>query len=898
MADRLAELRALLRRNRVEREVAEELEIHFESLVRGNLARGMSEEEAHRAAMARFGDMDEVLRETAHVDRQLHRRSDWSETAHAVRRGFVLAVRRLAHRPDFTVFALLTLTLAIAAFAALFTVLDRLVLRPLPYDEADDLVWVDSPVPYVGEDAAWGLSVAGYFDFRDNSGAFASLGAFSGGSANFASDAGPARVRLAAISASIVPTLRLRAAHGRLIGPGDDVPGGTGVIVLGHSFWQVQYGGDPAVVGSTIELNGSPNEVIGVMEPGLGLPDQSIDVWRPLGLDPADRPVNAHWLSVVGRLAGGVTPAEAEADLGRLTGTFTDKFPSAYSVTFMRESGFRTGVRPLKERILGGVGRTIWILFAAAGLLLLIAVANITNLYVVRTEGRSRDFAVRAALGAGRRHLVWQCLSETLVLCGAAGVLAVGVAHLGVRLLLASAPASLPRLSELAIGGGTVLFIAAVSFALGLFLGFVPLVYQVFGRDRDLVRSGARTTAAPGRNRARRLMLGGQMALALLLLAAGGLMLRSLVRLYRTDPGFEAEGVLMAEAFIPYGTYGTYDEVAAFYRELVDRLEALPGVASAGATTRLPMIDAGGCAALFIEDRPLGPNEQPPCLPTAMVTEGAFETLGIPVEGRGPTWSAVDAGSGEAVITRALADRLWPGESALGKGIRGNGYGHPFYRVGGIAEDFRSDGLDRPPLEGIFFPMKPIEGAPLWSPPNAMRVVVRTTTAPASLVPALRSVVREMDPTVPLANIQTLADAVGASPSVSRASFSLLLLGIAAGMALLLSAIGVYGVVAQLVAERSGEIAVRIAVGARSQQVTAMVLGQSLRVALAGVIVGLAATLASTGMLRSVLFEVAPTDPLTLGGATALLLATVAAATYLAARRVGRIDPIRTLRAE
>lgn len=896
--DPYAELRRILSRSRIDENVAAELEHHFDALVARNLEAGMSEDEARRAALQRFGDMDRIREETRRVDRHLERREATSEHLADAARGVRYAIRRLLRRPEFTLFAVLTLTLAIGAFSALFTVLDRVVLSPLAYTDAGELVWIESAVPSMGEDAVWGLSQAGYFDFRDNGEVLESVAAYSAGGANFVSEAGPARVRYAAVTATLGEVLDLRTALGRWFDPEEDRPGAPQTVVLGYGFWRDRFGADPGVLGSTIELNDVAYEVIGVLERGLGLPRGPVDVLRTLSLDPSDRPVNAHWLSAVGRL-GGPPLAAAQADLDRLTSTFTDKFPNAYPTSFMEGSGFRTRVVPLKQHVLGDIGRTVWILFGAAGLLLVIAVANVTNLYLVRIETRRRDFAVRAALGAGRRHLVWQSVSETLVLSLFAGALALAIARGGIGLLAASAPAGLPRLEEIGLATPTLWFTLGVSLVLGVFLGLIPLAYGAFDRATDLAHeTGSRTTPSRGRNRVRRLMLAGQMALALVLLAAGGLMLRSLDRMRSTELGFDASDVLELEIFLPWSRYGSYEEVGAFYRRFTSELEGLPGVVRAGATTRLPLIDGGPCATTYIEDRPPESGEEPPCIPYALAAPGFFETLDIPVDGATSGWTEMESGAGGVVVTRALADRLWPGESAIGKGIKGNGWSHPFYRVIGVADDFRSDGLDRPPFEAVFYPMYPMEGAPLWSPPNAMRVVVESTADPAALVPAVRRILGDLDPGIPIAEIDVLEAAIAGSPAVSRVSFTLLLLGIAAAMALLLSTIGMYGIVAQLVVERSREIAVRLALGARLEQVIRMFLAQSLGVAIVGAIAGLAGALVATRALRALLFEVAPGDPLTLAAATALLLTTVAAATYLASRKAGRVDPIETLKAE
>ncbi|MDX1396482.1 MAG: ABC transporter permease [Gemmatimonadota bacterium] len=898
-SDRYADLYALIGRKRLDRDVLDELEHHFDELVDDALRDGLSEQEARARALEKFGSVERARAATTAVDRRSHRRLEVSESLHDFGRAVRQAARGLRRRPEFSVFALLTLTVALGAFSALFTVLDRLVVSPLGYDEADRLAYFDSPVPGVGPDAAWGLSVAGYFDILDNVESLESLGAYSLGGANVTSEAGPDRVQSARVSATMMRTLRLRPAAGRLFAAEDDIPNGPSVALLSHGFWQTRFGADPGVLGRTLELNGFPYEIIGVLDEGHGLPDTRAEIWTPLQLDRSARAVNAHWVRAIGRLADGASIDRLEADVDRRTAGWVDLFPNAYSDSFMEESGFSTRVMPLKDQVLGGVGRTIWILFGAAGLLLVIALANITNLYLVRTEARRQDFEVRAALGASGRHLTWHCITETVLLAGLAGLLAIPVAQGGISLLRSAAPPGLPRLSELGVGGTTVAFTLLVALLVGMGLGLVPLAYRVIGRHAHIAgATGTRTTASLKRQRARRFMLAGQVALALVLLAAGGLMLRSLTELRSTEPGFDPEGVLAFDLFIPYGTYSDYEAVGQFYRELLDRLEGLPGVERAAATTRLPIEDAGYCSAVFVEDVPAESQTAPPCLPTSLATPGFFETLDIPVDGVTPGWTDMMDGSGPVVVTEALAARMWPGESAIGKGLRGNGWAQPFYRVVGVARDFRSDGLDRAPIEGIYFPMYPIEGAPLWSPPNAMRVAVETSGDPIAVAPAVRALLAEMDPDVPFANPRDYREAVWSSPSVARTSFSLILLGIAAGLALLLSTIGMYGVVSQLVVERSNEIAVRIAMGARLREVVSMVMTQSIRVALLGAAVGVVGALAATRALRSVLYEVEPTDPLTFTLATVTLLATVAVATFLAARRAGRVDPIETLRSD
>jgi predicted permease len=895
--DRYRVLRSLANGNRVEEDVREELAHHIEMRTRDNLAAGMSESEARADALRRFGDVDRVRRETIGVDAYLERRRGFTEHIDGVVRELQLAARRLFRRPLFTLFATVTLALGLGAVSAMYTVLDRIVLEPLPYADADALVWVQSRVPYVGENPSWGVSQAGYFAFRDQSESFEALGAFSSGSANIASNTGPARVRTAAVTASMMAVLRAVPALGRLIDETDDMPGQPDLVVLGYGFWQRQFGGDSSVVGSSIELDGSAASVIGVMQEGIHLPDRTVDVWRALGLDPAARPVNYHWLEVIGRLDRAVTVERAQSELAAITSRFTELFPTAYSETFMRESGFATEVIPLKQHILGDVASTLWIVFGSVGILLLIAAVNVTNLYLVRTESDRRERTVRAALGAGRRHLAWHYLTETLLISGVAGGLALGLAYTGARYLATLAPPGLPRLTELGLAGATVWFTVALSAAIGVILGAIPLLHRMV--SYDALREGGRgLTASPGRQNVRRALVAGQMALALLLLAAAGLLIRSFNNLRTTDPGFDGENVLTFELFVPWADYWGYDEVSAFYRAFIERAEALPAVIAAGASTRVPMLDLGGCAAIFTEDNRPTPGYQPPCVPTPQATPDFFEALGIQVEGTVPTWTEHEAGEAGVIVTRALGRRLWPGEDPLGKGIRGNGWGQPFYRAVGVADDYRSDGLDRPPLEGVFFPMRPMEGAQLWMPPNAMRIVIKTAVRPESLIPSVRAMLADLDPTIPMADIQSMETAIERSPAVSRLSFTLLSLGVAGGMAMLLSAVGLYGVISQAVTLRCGEIGVRMALGARAGQVLRMILGQFLRLMVVAVIIGLGGALALTRLLQALLFEVSPTDPITLTGAAAVLIAVAVLASFAPALRATQVDPMEALRAE
>src|SRR5690606_20742378 len=533
---------------------------------------------------------------------------------------------------------------------------------------------------------------------------------------------------------------------------------------------------DPAVVGSTIELNLEPRQVVGVAAPGFHLPDRRVDVWVPLQLNPAARPANHHYLAAVGRLRPGVTAADAEQDLARLTAQFTELFPTAYSEAFMRETGFSTQVRPLRDVVIGDVTQTLWILLAAVGLVLVIACVNVGHRFLLRAEARRRELAVRRALGAAGGHLAWQHLTESLMLVLLAGALALGLAHAGVRLVLALAPAVLPRLDEIHLGASAVAFTAAVCLVLGIVFGLVPLTH---GRDFGALHEGGRGLTG-GRLPVRRTLVAGQVALALVLLAAAGVMLRSFQNLREVDPGLEAARALTVQVAIPSQRYRDFDATNAFYRELLQRVEALPGVVAAGATTDLPLDRETGCSSVWVENGPPGPGEEPPCVRTTLAAPGYFAALGIETRGRAFTWSDNERRADGVLVTRALAERFWPGQDPIGKGLRPQGGEPPYWRVIGVTGDIRDEGLDRPPIEAVFCPRLPAPGRPPASPARAVTLVIRAATdRPEQLAPAVREIVRELDATVPLGRIRTMEQVIAAHGSVARRMFTMLLLGIA-----------------------------------------------------------------------------------------------------------------------
>lgn len=896
---------------RLAQEVDDELRFHIEGRIEQLAAKGWPREDAAREARRRFGDYADYRRQARDIDIETYHRRRRMDLIDAIGRETRQGARSLLRTPAFSLVALATLALGLGATIAIFGVLDAIVLRPLPYPDADRIVSIMHPVSGSTVTAGkWGVSPAGYFFFRREARSLSESGIYMTSALSVRSPGGAERVQSAGVTASLFNVLGAHAAVGRLLNAEDDLPNGPATVVLGYGYWRRSFGGDPSIVGKTIDVEGTPMLVVGVAARGVDLPMPSafasqadlagfsVDLWRPLQLDPAERPINTHPYSMLARLAPGVSIDDAQRELAALTSRLPEVAPSAYSPSFMRQYHFGMAVTPLKQEVLGATARVLWVVFAAVGLVLLIAAANVANLFLVRLEARRRESAVRTALGAGRAHLAVHYLGESLLLTLTAGAIGLVLAWGALHLFAAAAPATIPRLTAVALGWQAVAFAIGLAVLLGVAFGLVPLA-GVRTVDTATLREGGRgLTASRSRRVVRDVLVVAQMTLALVLLAAAGLMLRTIEELRHVKPGFDPNHVLVMHVHLPWSRYSGWQAVEAFHHALHDRIAAVPGVASvSGADGFVPLVNFGFCSVVVVEDHPLAPGEEPPCVKVAEVEPGYFRALGITVRGRTPDWHDTEAGTGAVVVTRALAKHLWPGENPIGRGIKGNGSKPPFYLVVGVADDVRGDGLEKPPVETVFFPILPMPDAPLWNPPNDLELVVRTSLDnPTAVVAQVRRVVADLDPVVSLDHVQTMTDVV--TNSLARVSFTLVLLAIAAAMALALSAVGTYGVIAYLVTQRRSEIGLRMALGARTPQVVRLVVGHSVRLAGIGAIAGLAGALATTRLLRTLLYGVAPGDPATLIGAAVFLLSVAVLASVAPARRAARVDPVSALRAD
>ncbi len=808
------------------------------------------------------------------------------------------AVRSLGRSPGFTAMAVFTLALGIGANTAIFTVVSSVLLKPLGYPSADRIVLLRHPVPGLGEGTEWGLSVAAYFHFREHLSVLEDLGAARVTAMTVDGRDRPQRVESARVTASLFRVFGARAALGRLFLDSETVPGAESLAVLGHGLWTRTYGQDPDVIGSTIQVEGSAFEVIGVAEPGLGLPDHPIDLWLPARLDPTAPAYNNHYLSAFGLAGDGVTPERVEADMRRLVSRFDQVFPSAYSASFLQDFGFGAEVRTVRSDVVGSIEQRLWVVLAGVALVLLIACANVANLFMVRAEARRREVALRSALGAGRARLLRGFLSESLLLAFGAGALGVSIAMGLVRLLVRLAPETLPRVGEIALGADGAWFAIGVSVLAGVVFGSFPVLGFGSASALESLKDGGRGLVGHGsRGRARQVLVVGQVAMALLLLAASGLMFRSFRELRSVDPGFDPTGVLAVDISLPSSTYSDAQQVSDLYETLLTRISAFPEVVAAGAASRLPLTGYLGCWIVFSENG-AQPKEEDACPPVLFVTPGYFAAMGVPVlEGREFEHADNREHTGAAILGRGLAESFWPGEPALDRGVRIYEDEPPFHHVVGVASDVRAEGLDRPATAIAYFPMMALPGTFQWGPARLMTLVVRTELSdPQALLGRVRATVEDLAPDAAFSEPRSLESMV--ARSMSRTTFTMLLLGIAAAIALVLGSVGIYGVISYTVAQRRAEVGVRMALGAPAGQVGRLILRQSMALAVLGVALGLVLAFGFRGVMSELLFGVGALDPVTLGGVAAILLAVAAAASYVPALRATRVDPANALRSE
>ena len=806
------------------------------------------------------------------------------------------ACRGLRRSPGFAAAAILTLALGMGATTAIFSVIRAVLMSPLPYAQPERRVmvwsrWKDFPKTWV--------AVGEVADYRRAIPSFASVAAWEIDQANLTGGADPVRVGVAGVTANTFETLGARPQLGRGFTEAEDRPGGPPVIVLGYGVWQNRFGGDPEVVDQVVELDGVARRVVGVMPRGFALPTdftedaaEPTQVYVPDQVDFSQGDHGNHGYYAAATLAPGATAARATAELKALTAASTRAglYPEA-----MRFDAFAV---PVEEEIRGGARRALVLVFGAVGFLLLMACANVANLLLARAEGRQREIAVRAAIGAGKGRPIRQLLTESLVLAVAGGTLGLLLAWAGVKIIAAKGAAGLPALAPIGIHPRMLLFAAALSLLTTLLFGFAPALQTLRLNLTESLRDGSANASAGLRRQSLRAALAGvQMALAVLLLLGAGLMLRTLDALLHVDLGFQPEHVLTLQLRPPEASYKTPESVVAFYRALLDRVRGLPGVHAAGLVRSLPLAASIGDWGLDIEGYVESPGNHAKG-DWQVVSDGAFEALGERLV-RGRTLAAGDTAEAlpVAVVNETLARTYWPGQDPIGKRMRmGSATTRPWMTVVGLVRDERHNGVTAAIKEKFFVPYAQFPRAREGDAARGMTLVLRVAGEPMRLVNPIRAEVRALDPRLPVANVRLMTDVVDASMATPRLTGTLLT--IFAGLALVLAAVGVAGVLAYLVSRRRREIGIRMALGASRANVLGLIVRRGVLYAGAGIAAGIAAALFLTRLMEGLLFGVAPRDPLTFVAVSAILLVIAVVASLIPALRAARVDPLEALRAE
>ncbi|HEX3235983.1 MAG TPA: ABC transporter permease [Gemmatimonadales bacterium] len=868
-------------------EVDDELEFHLDMRTEEYVAAGMSPAQARVEAERRFGDLASTEAECRRIAgrRGLHlRRREWySELGHDLR----YAVRTLVRTPGLTLAILLTLALGIGANTAIFTVVNGVLLRPLPFAQPDRLVTIYDVFP--GLDLLHSsLSEPELIDL-ERVPALAAVAGYRQTKRTITGAGEPERTPSLLVTHNFTRVLGTPPALGRFIAPDEDRPGAPAVVVLSDALWRRRFGGDPGVVGRPLMLDGVSHTILGVMPRGFAF--EQAELFLPAAIDrAAPQPRTAHYLEAVGRLRDGATLTDARTQLRTLALRLTRDNPDAYS----RNVDFALGVESTTDTVVGSVRPALLILLAAVTMLLLVACANVASLLLVRAESRRRELAVRSALGAGRGRLVRQLLAEGLVLALSGGAVGLLLATLGVPALLAMSPESLPRHQDIAIDRVVCAATLLLAMATGLVFGLAPALQATGSGMGSVLQEGGDRGGTRARGGLRRAFVAVEVALAVVLVVGASLLLQSFWRLRQVEVGFRPDHVLVLDLALPETRYADTASVVGFYSALQERLAGLPGVVDVGAVSHLPLTGAVGNWDIEVEGRPIRPGDPAPSPNINMATPGYYRTLRIPmVRGRGFAPSDEERSPPVAVINQTMARTLWPGTDPVGRRFRVIGDSLAWMTIIGVAHDTRSWGLATAPRAEYTLAYDQLPGA-LKMVRRSMTLVLRTSGDPLALAGPARRQIAALDRDLAVANVRTLEQVV--AESIGERRFTMLLLGLFGAVALTLALIGIYGVTAYGVAQRTREMGIRLALGAAPGAVRWLVLGEGMRLALVGLAGGVTLALIGTRALRSQLYGVSGTEPVTYLTLSAVLLLVALLATYLPARRATRVDPTVALR--
>ncbi|HUB81503.1 MAG TPA: ABC transporter permease [Bryobacteraceae bacterium] len=816
--------------------------------------------------------------------------------------GLIHLLRRLRRSPMFAFVTLLTLAIGIGANTAIFSVLDGVLLKPLPYPHAEQLIAVDHKAPGVHFEHA-GSAPFLYYTYREQNRTLQDVGLWSSDSAAITGSAEPQRVEGVDVTQGVLPILGVQPIIGRLFSQADDSPGTQETVILSYGYWRSHYGGDSSAVGRTIMADDRPRLIIGVTPESFHFLDQNPALIFPMRIDRSKIYLGNFSFHSLARLKPGVSLAQASADEARLIPVALDSFPPypGYSKEMFQQVGLAPNFAPLKDSVVGDIASTLWILMATIGIVLVIACANVANLLLVRTEGRQQELAIRAALGAGSGRIARDLFMESLLLGLAGGAFGVALAYGGIRWLISMAPANLPRLSQITIDAPVLLFALAASLLAGLLFGAIPVLKYAGPRVASTLRAGGRSLSqSRERHRARSTLVVVQVALAMLLLIGSGLMIRTFRTLRHVTPGFtNPDQVLTMNFYIPDNQVKDPVQSVRMEQEIMDKVAALPGVDSVALSSYVPTDTSGWHDPIYAEDRSYADQKIPPLRRYRMISPGLLKTMGQSlVAGRDFTWTDVYDMRPVCLVSENLARELWGSPAAaIGKRIHESLKGE-FRQVVGVVSDERDDGVNQPAPTVAFWPLLMDDFA--GNKPFVQRggpMMIRSSRAGSSgFVQEVSRAVWSINPNLPLAYVRTMREVY--DKSLARTSFTLTMLALAGAMALLLGLIGIYGVISYSVSQRTREIGIRMALGSPQTEVTRIFLWHGLRLAAVGVACGLVAAAATTRLMSSLLFHVSPLDPLTYAGVAGCLVAAAALASFLPALRATAVDPVEALRAE
>ncbi|HEY7402736.1 MAG TPA: ABC transporter permease [Candidatus Angelobacter sp.] len=813
-------------------------------------------------------------------------------------------LRRLARTPMFTAVALITVAAGVGANTVVFSVVEGILLKPLPYTHSEQLVVITHAAPGINANASFPAAPSNYFIYREQNRTLEDIAMMTNDSVSVTGSGEPEQVRAQRVTDGMLGVLGVAPAVGRGFSRQDDLPNSPPSAILMYGYWQRKFGGNRGIVGQTIQVDGKPTEIIGVMPHDFHILDQEDP--GMLLLFQFDRGKiflgNFSYMAVA-RLKNGVAMEQVTSDLARLMPTVLSSFPAppGFSLQLFESAHISPTITPLKSRVVGDIGKVLWVLMASIGLVLLIACANIANLMLVRVDGRRQELAIRSALGAGWGRIASDLLVESLTLGILGSLLGLAFAYAALRMLVAMAPRGLPRVNEIGIDGWVLVFTFGVAILSSFLFGAIPIFKYAGSRLATGLRESTRgASQSRDQHRARSVLVVVQVALALLLLICSGLMTRTFIALTRVQPGFKGpEELQLFTINIPKAEVAEDQNVPRKFEEIMHKLEAVPGVTLVGLSTSIPMDGNGSFDPIFAEDHTYRPGELPPIRRFKWISPGFLKTMGTPlVAGRDLTWTDVYNMNPVALISESMARDLWHDpSSALGKRIR-VGSTDDWREVVGVVTDVYDDGLNKPPSSTAYWPlmMRNFEGDGI-SARREQSFALRTQRAGTeSLMKEVRAAVWSVDPNLPLAFVRT--EDYYYRSSMARTSFTLLMLGVAGAMALLLGTVGLYGVIAYSVSQRTREIGIRMALGAQRQELTAMFVRHGLVLTLTGVVLGLAGAFFFMRFLSSLLFGVRPTDIATYSAVSLGLIATAMLASYLPSRRAASVDPVEALRRE